>query len=371
MVTGLATFCSRSILRIWAVASKPFMTGMSQSISITSNSCAPSQGGGKGLWRECRGRSGAPPAAGSLAVGERADDSTHGIAPVHRDRDALTHVLEQLLAHLDVEVVVLDQQHAKPGQRRLRAPRRRRPRRLLLAARRNRQRELERDGRTDGELRGEGERAAEQDHELAGNVQAEARARDARRRACRRPRAAGRALGHGGAAGACEGREAARQALAADGAAILEDGLLHVPGDADAGVGDLDSHLARLVAPRDLARGEPHLACRRELDGIPKQVEEDLREPRRVRVYPHALQRRVHLVDEAQALLAGAMAQHVDRLAHRRQQLEVARLQRELTRPQPRRVEQVVDQVQQQGPGVARLLQLALQLGGIRAFLGE
>mmetsp|Transcript_30063 Transcript_30063/g.89354 ORF Transcript_30063/g.89354 Transcript_30063/m.89354 type:complete len:304 (+) Transcript_30063:321-1232(+) len=42
MVTGLATFCSRSILRIWAVASKPFMTGMSQSISITSNSCAPS-----------------------------------------------------------------------------------------------------------------------------------------------------------------------------------------------------------------------------------------------------------------------------------------------------------------------------------------
>mmetsp|Transcript_5932 Transcript_5932/g.18239 ORF Transcript_5932/g.18239 Transcript_5932/m.18239 type:complete len:478 (-) Transcript_5932:22-1455(-) len=65
------------------------------------------------------------------------------------------------------------------------------------------------------------------------------------------------------------------------------------------------------------------------------------------------------------------MAQHVDRLPHRRQQLEVARLQRELTRPQPRRVEQVVDQVQQQGPGVARLLQLALQLGGIRAFLGE
>ena len=95
-------------------------------------------------------------------------------------------------------------------------------------------------------------------------------------RACRRPRGAGRALGHGGAAGDLEGREAARQALAADGAATLEDGLLHVPGDADAGVGDLDSHPARLVAPRDLARGEPHLACRRELDGIPQQVEEDL-----------------------------------------------------------------------------------------------
>eukprot|EP00967_Tisochrysis_lutea_P127504 scaffold216962_cov26-Tisochrysis_lutea.AAC.2 len=125
--------------------------------------------------------------------------------------------------------------------------------------------------------------------------------------------------------------------------ATFEDGGEHLGRDSRAVVRNLHLDLDLALRSPQLANCHPDRALGRELDGIVRDVEQHLPEPRRIGVDPNIGEPWVKVSLDGQALLGGTRPIARNGLLERLEQSEGATLYGELAGAQARGVEQVID----------------------------
>ena len=134
--------------------------------------------------------------------------------------------------------------------------------------------------------------------------------------------------------------------------------------DADAGVAHPSAQFDALAAERNRLHGQGHAPGRRELDGITKQVEQDLPQALAVRIH---LRRNIAgcLEDELQSFPLGVYAHHRRNFLDQGWQGHGRQVQIETAGPDPRKIQQIVDEIEQM-PATARYRRQCLLATGVR-----